>query len=294
MINSMTGYGSAEGQFEDVSYIVEIKAVNNRYFKARIKLPDFVSFAEDDIERLLREQLSRGTVNYVLRFKNVSAEGLFNIDEGVLRSLMQRLAQIASSSGIECKVDMGSLLSIPGIMVPIQPDKSKAKALKDFVSGITSEAIEALKQMRAAEGATIVADMEVCCQAMRVDIENVQARMFVLPGEYAGKLKKRVDSLLSEVGVRLDEETVSREVAIFADRSDISEELSRLESHIQQFLESSRIDGQSGRRLDFISQEMLREANTIANKANDNEIINLVVDMKCQIDRIKEQVQNVV
>jgi len=124
-------------------------------------------------------------------------------------------------------------------------------------------------------------------------MQKIQARCDVVLKQYAKKLKQRIDELLAQARLTLDEEALAREVAVFADRSDISEEIARLDSHLQQFTQSCEANTQAGRRLDFISQEMLREANTIASKASDTEIARRVVDMKCQIDRIKEQVQNI-
>jgi uncharacterized protein (TIGR00255 family) len=129
--------------------------------------------------------------------------------------------------------------------------------------------------------------------AIQKDLRKIRARCDVVLKQYAKKLKQRVDALLAQAKLKLDKETLAREVAVFADRSDISEELARLDSHLQQFVQCCQSNDQAGRRLDFISQEMLREANTIASKASDTEIVRCVVDMKCRIDRIKEQVQNV-
>jgi uncharacterized protein (TIGR00255 family) len=147
--------------------------------------------------------------------------------------------------------------------------------------------------MRAAEGGSLEADLKNHCQAISEDLERIRSRGAAVLHEYAIRLRKRVDGLLAEAKLKLDEETLAREVAILADRSDISEEIARLDSHLEQFIQSCHSNDQAGRRLDFISQEMLREANTIASKASDAEIIRSVVDMKCRIDRIKEQVQNI-
>ncbi|MHC4221172.1 MAG: YicC family protein, partial [Planctomycetota bacterium] len=158
---------------------------------------------------------------------------------------------------------------------------------------ILSQAIDNLTQMRAVEGAALWDDLKQHCQQMQKGLEQIRKRSGVVPLEYAEKLKKRVDTLLAAAELKLDEETLAREVAIFAERSDISEELTRLDSHIEQFEKSCKGDGAVGRKLDFISQEMLREANTIASKAMDSDIIEAVVDIKCRVDRIKEQVQNI-
>jgi len=289
----MTGYGDAEGQLNGVTYTVEIRAVNNRYFKTRIKLPETVAFLEEDIEKLLRRNLSRGTVSYVLRLKNVSANVLFDIDETALQAYMEKLSRIASSVDIKCPIDVGGLLNVPGILVPVSPDEEKAEQIKRKVLSVTQEAIEKLKQMRAAEGAVLAADLDSHCEAIRRNLEQIRARSVSVLEECHRKLRKRVNGLLAEAKLKLDEEALAREVAIFADRSDISEEIARLDSHLQQFAESCQVNEQAGRRLDFINQEMFREANTIASKASDTEIARCVVDIKCRIDRIKEQVQNI-
>jgi len=292
----MTGYGQAEGEAKGVSYAVEIKAVNNRYLKTNIKLPEAVAFLEEDIEKLLRKNLSRGTINYALRLKQVSANALFDIDEIALRAIMDRLSQISSSADIKGTIDIGSLLNLPGIIRPTMPDKEILGHIKDTVLNITQQAIDKLKQMRAAEGSFLEADLKNHCQAIRQDLKRIRARSTTILQEYARRLKKRVDRLLAEAKLKLDEETLAREVAILADKSDISEELARLSSHLARFAESCQANPPepgAGRRLDFISQEMLREANTIASKASDAEIIHYVVDIKCRIERIKEQVQNV-
>ena len=296
MINSMTGYGQAEDEFKGVSYAVEIKTVNNRYLKTNIKLPEAVAFLEEDIEKLLRKNLSRGTINYALRFKQISANALFDIDETALRAIMDRLSQISSSADIKGTIEMGSLLNLPGIIRPTLPDKEMAEHVKDTVLNITQEAIDKLKQMRAAEGSFLEADLKNHCQAIRLGLERIRARSDDVLQEYAKRLKKRVDELLAEAKLKLDEETLAREVAILADKSDISEELARLSSHLARFAESCQTnppEAGAGRKLDFISQEMLREANTIASKASDAQIIHHVVDIKCRIERIKEQVQNI-
>jgi len=293
MINSMTGYGSAEGQINGVTYTVEIRTVNNRYFKARIKLPESVAFLEDEIERLLRKGLSRGMVNCVLQLKGASANVLFSIDEMALRAYVEKLDGVAASANVKCPIDIGGLLALPGIVVPVLPGKEEAEQIKEEVLSITQQAVKAVKQMRAAEGAALAADLDSHCEAVKQGLVRIRARSEAVLQEYHKKLKKRVEHLLADAKLKLDEETLAREVAVFADRSDISEEITRLDSHLQQFAESCRADGQAGRKLDFISQEMLREANTIASKACDSEIAHWVVDIKCRIDRIKEQVQNI-
>ena len=293
MINSMTGYGQAQGEIDGASYAVEVKAVNNRYFKSIIKLPDLMAFLEEDIEKLLRKNLTRGTVNYVLRLKEVSTDVLFNIDETALQKVVEKLNRAGSTFGLEGAFDIGNLLNLPGIIRPISPDEEMVKQTKEAVLGVSRKAIDKLRQMRATEGNFLAEELEGYCRAIGKDLEQIRVRSTIVVHEYAKKLKQRVDTLLAEAKLKLDEETLAREVAIYADRSDISEEIARMDSHLQQFVQSCQANDQAGRRLDFISQEMLREANTIASKTSDGEITRCVVDMKCWIERIKEQIQNV-
>ncbi len=289
----MTGYGGAEGQLDGVCYAMEIKAVNNRYLKTIIKLPETIAFVEDDIDKLLRRNLSRGTVNCVIRLKATSANALFEIDEAALQSVAERLGAIASSAGVGGTIDMASLLNLPGIVHPVIPDEEESCKVRGIVRKITEEAIGKLQEMRQAEGAFLIADLKGHCQAMAEELDVVRQRSGGIILEYAKRLRKRVDALLAEGKLNLDEETLAREVAILADRSDIAEELARLDGHLQQFEQICQSEGQIGRRLDFLSQEMLREANTVASKAVDSEIVRRVVDMKCHIERLKEQIQNV-
>jgi len=293
MMNSMTGYGEAQGEADGVSFAVEVKTVNNRYLKTIIKLPELASFLEEDIDKLLRNNILRGTVNFVLRLKDTSASTLFDIDETALQAVLEKLSRAGSSSGINGAIDIGNLLTLPGIIQPALPDKERAGQIRKLVLEISQKALDKLKRMRATEGGYLETDIKKCCTIIEEGLGQVRGRSAIVIKEYADKLKKRVNELLAHAELKIDEGILAREVAIFAERSDISEEVARLDSHLQQFAQCCGGSDQAGRRLDFISQEMLREANTIASKASDTETTRYVVDIKCQIDRIKEQVQNI-
>ena len=293
MLNSMTGYGGADGQLDGICYAVEIKAVNNRYLKTIIKLPETIAFLEDEIDKCLRKNLARGTINCVVRLKGVAANDLFEIDEVALRSVVARLSAVNSSVGIDGTIALASLLGLPGVVHPILPDEEESRKVREVVLQITQEAIDKLKQMREAEGKFLEADLKGHCEAMARELDNIRQRSDGVIKEYAKRLRKRVDALLAEAKLKLDEETLAREVAVLADRSDIAEEIARLDAHLEQFRQICETEGQAGRRLDFLSQEMLREANTVASKAADAMIVRCVVDMKCLIERLKEQIQNV-
>jgi uncharacterized protein (TIGR00255 family) len=293
MINSMTGYGSAESRLEGVTYVVEVSTVNNRYFKATLRLPETLGFLEADIEKQLREGLLRGTVNYVLRQKGASAEALFEINEKALATLLKRLSKISPAGDVERELDLGGLLALPGILSPAIPSRAMAARIRAKVLSVTKQALKGLKAMRAAEGRALAADLHRHCEKIKANLSRIRTATGASPQQYADKLRKRVDDMLSAAKLKLDDETVAREVAIFADRADISEEIARLDSHLMQFEKALKGNIQAGRKLDFICQEMLREANTIGSKASDADIVHLGVEIKCLIDRIKEQVQNV-
>jgi uncharacterized protein (TIGR00255 family) len=290
----MTGYGQADGQLEGIIYTVEIKTVNSRYFKAKTKLPDTMAFLEADIEKLLQKNLIRGAADCAIGLKNISANMPFEIDEKILSGYMERLGRIASSAGLSCSADISGLLMLQGMLAPTLTDEKKAGQLREFVLDITQQAVNKLKQMRSVEGMAIASALDAHGAAIKQNLEQIRLRSAGASQNYQDKLKKRVEELLSDAKIALDETTLAREIAIFADKSDISEEIARLESHLQQFEQSCKTNEQAGRRLDFISQELLREANTIASKALDNDVIHRVVDIKCIIEQIKEQVQNVV
>jgi len=289
----MTGYGEAQGEIDGITYAAAVKAVNNRYLKVVVKLPDLAAFLDEEVERLLRRELARGMVNFTIRLKDMSGGSLFDIDESVLQNIIRKLESVKLSGKLAGSIDMASLLNLPGVIRPAEPDEQTAERMRAKVLQISEEAIERLKEMRAAEGAALDADLKEHCRHIEQGIEHIRALCATVVQEYAKKLRRRVDDLLAHAELKLDEDVLAREVAVYADRSDISEELARLESHLQQFAQACEGDGQAGRLLDFISQEMLREANTIASKSSDTEITRCVVDMKCRVDRIKEQVQNV-
>ena len=215
MISSMTGYGEAGGQLNGVTYEVEIRTVNNRYFKASIRLPDSMAFLEDDIGKLLRRNLSRGTVNYVLRLKNISANVLFDIDETALQAYMERLSRIASSADMKCPIDVGGLLNLPGIIRPTSPDEEVAGRVREMVLSITQIAINKLKQMRADEGTALENDLKKHCRAIEQDLERIRERRAAVVQGYAKRLKKRVDELLANAELRLDEETLSSPAILY-------------------------------------------------------------------------------
>lgn len=289
----MTGFGEASAEVDGVVYAVEIKTVNNRYVKIHIRMPEVVSFLEKEVEGFLRERIRRGMVNCSIRMKNVSGEALFDVDENALNGYLVKLKDIAGSNDIDYQIDLAEMLTLPGIVQPAVPDQAQGDRMKTTILELVGQAVEKLKQMRAREGEMLVEDIKANCKLMSEKLKLIRQRSPAVVKEYHEKLEKRTRELLATAQLEIDTEIVARETVIFADRCDIAEELTRLESHLHQFTTHCEDNQNAGRRLDFIGQEMLREANTIASKASDAQISQWVIDVKCAIERIKEQVQNI-
>ena len=295
MINSMTGFGRASGQVDGVGYAVEIKTVNNRHFKAYLRMPDIAAYLNEDVEKLLKDRIDRGTVNFSLRLSSVPVQAMYEIDKEAITVYAEMLKDVGSQVGSGSDVDLTGLLSLPGIVQPVEPGEKLTEIVKKTVLDLTNQAVEQLQQTRKSEGALLAADLKDHCSVIADRLGLIAKRSPVVVQQYHDKLAKRVGDLLAGGKLEIDSDLLAREVAIFADRSDIAEEISRLGSHLQHFDEvcDGSKNGNGGRRLDFICQEMLREANTIASKASDADIGSHVIDIKCAIDRLKEQVQNV-
>ncbi|MHC4882215.1 MAG: YicC/YloC family endoribonuclease [Planctomycetota bacterium] len=289
----MTGFGQACSEVDGVVYTVEIRSVNNRYFKAQLRMPDIAAYLEGEIERVHRDAIHRGTVNFSLRMKNISGKALFDIDENSLKTYIQRLNDLLPAGDGYSRIDLASMLSLPGIVQPVIPDEAHMQKMREVILSLTEEALELLKQSRCEEGKTITVDLLANLDLIANRLKAIGERVGVVVGEYHQRLKDRVDQLLAKAQLKMDEAQLAREVAIYAERSDVAEEVSRLGAHLAQFRECCEKGGAVGRRLDFITQEMLREANTIASKSSDTTINQSVIEIKCAIDRIKEQVQNV-
>jgi uncharacterized protein (TIGR00255 family) len=291
----MTGYGEACHEEAGVSYALEIRSLNNRYLKTSIKLPDHLQFLETDVERLLRDRLGRGSITYVVRVRNVSAEAAYEINAAALQSYLEQLRAVddAAAGDGNVSVDLAALLSMPGVCQPRAADDDAKERWTAIVRSLTDQAIERLLTMRRNEGQALCQDLLKHVGKLREHVGVIASRVPEVVKIYQARLRQRVDVLLSDAELRLSEDDLVKEVAIFAERCDISEEIARLVSHLDQFTELCDSKELAGRKLDFLSQEMLREANTIASKANDGEIARHIVEVKASIDRLKEQVQNV-
>ncbi len=291
MLHSMTGYGAATDLAEGVEYAVEVRSVNNRYFKSVIRLPDGFNAIEQTVERLVRGRINRGTVTLSVRMKLPDDLAAYRVNHVALRSYVDQLRELEVEANPTLRIDLAGLLQLPKVCEP-PPIEDLCEKTQKVLLDLIERAIDSLLEMRRTEGKALTEDLRGNLTVIEENLSTVIAAAPRVVVDYHQRLSDRVQELLNVGNVKIDEENLAREVAIFAERCDIAEEISRLRGHLEQFDEAIGADGPAGRKLDFIAQEMLREANTIGSKANDGEITRAVVEIKTAIDRLKEQVQN--
>jgi uncharacterized protein (TIGR00255 family) len=291
MIVSMTGFGDATAERNGTHYAVEIRSLNNRFFKPVIKLPENLSGLEPELETVLREKLGRGSVTYVLKMRLDSAEAAYHINTQALQSYVEQLQSVKGIVGL-VQLDLASLVQLPGVCQEPRDESDEIERHGETVRDLTLKAIDKLQKMRQREGKNLHAELMKHTKVIAEELNRISARAPLVVEDYHRRLQQRVNQLLSKAELRVNEGDLIREVAVFAERADIAEEIQRLSSHLGAFEEACNKDEHAGRKLDFIAQEMLREANTIASKANDAAIARSIVEIKGTIDRLKEQVQN--
>lgn len=292
MIVSMTGFGDATAERSGVHYAVEIRSLNNRYFKPTIKLPENVQGLEPELETTLRERLVRGSITYILRMRMESAEAAYHINTPALNAYLQQLQEIKGLNGM-IQIDLASLLQLPGVCQEPRDESDEIERHGGVIRELTDHAITKLNGMRTREGQSLFTELMKHRKLIADNLAEIQKRAPSVVEDYHKRLTQRVNLLLSKAELKVSESDLIKEVAVFAERADICEEIQRLTHHLDAFEQSCRHGEHAGRKLDFITQEMLREANTIASKANDAEIARRIVEIKGAIDRLKEQVQNV-
>ncbi len=288
----MTGYGEVHRSVDGVTYTLEIRSVNNRYLKSIIKLPENVQSLESAIEKRLRAKLSRGSVTLTLRRRNSTASAAYDVNHEALARYATALSKVTLANGTTATIDLATLTSLPGVCQMPERTEEELAAEAELIKVMVSECLEHVLVMRRREGEALHDDLVKNCDAIEKQLEEVVGRAPGVLKEYQVRLASRVEQLVGEGRLGLSEDALMREVALYADRSDISEEITRLRAHVAHFRETCDHGDQVGRRLDFLAQEMLRETNTIGSKSNDSDIARHVVEMKSIVDRIKEQVQN--
>lgn len=294
MIRSMTGFGEATARVDGAHYGVEIRSVNNRYFKAQVRLPDELQGLEAEIDAAVGRRLSRGSILVTVRHIDTSANAAAQINTNAVQRYLNQLLSIPGLDHESARVDIGALINLPGVIIK-ETGLERLKGARAVLAKLVDEACDKLLAMRDREGKSLLGDLHKHCKLIGEHLAVVKMRVPVTVRMYQERLRQRMQALLAESGTLVKDEDLLREVAVYAERTDIAEEVARLEGHLSQFTEIIDAEGgePSGRTLDFLSQELLREANTIASKCLDVEISRRIVEIKGAIDRIKEQAQNV-
>lgn len=292
MIVSMTGFGEAYAEVGSHAYHVEIRSVNNRYLKVAFRLPEDFTHLEVDLEQIIRKRVVRGSLTLRATVRELGSAGGADVNVAVLRRYIDQVQQ-AAGTGTPLHLDLSSLPVLPGVCQTPELSPADREQADATLSELTERALVQLAAMRAVEGKSLAVDLSVQCAAIRERLKTIETRVPLVLHEYRDRLHQRIRELLSDSNVQLAETDLMREVAIYAERSDIREELTRLAAHLDQFAATADSPEPAGRKLEFIAQEMLREANTIGSKSGDRDIAWAVIEIKTAIDRLKEQVQNV-
>lgn len=294
MIRSMTGFGAASADVEGAHYVVEIRSLNNKYFKALLRLPEEIQGLEPEIESALARKLTRGSVVLTAKVTDRSANAAAQINVNALQRYLDQVLQTPGLEHVSARVELGSLLDLPGVVMPENGEEMLERA-RPVLLDLVEQVADKVLAMRRREGESLHAELHRHREQIAERLEEISGRVPEVVELYQQRLRQRMEVLLAETDKAVRDEDLLREVAVFAEKSDIAEEVSRLQGHLEQFGEI--IDNEqsepAGRTLDFLSQEMLREANTIASKCLDAEISRRIVEIKGAIDRIKEQAQNV-
>ena len=289
----MTGFGEARRQEGSLAISIEVRSINNRYFKISVRSSEAYGSLDSQIEGVIRSLIKRGTVQVQLRVDQETVADDFRINKLVLDSYREQLDRICQQWQLDDEVSVDGLLSLPGVIQDRTAERVDATAVWPLAESTLRAALDGLQRMRVDEGAAIAKDMSGQCATIRNYVAKVDALAPQVVESFRERLTERVNKALGEFHVTVEPPDLVREISLFSEKSDISEELVRLKSHLDQFDRTLNTPESSGRKLEFLAQEMFREANTLGAKANDVQIGQHVIEIKTAIERIREQVQNV-
>lgn len=288
---SMTGYGKGSASGDGREITVELKSVNHRYLDVGMRLPRHLSFLEDGIRSLLGSRLSRGHIDVFVNYRNLRSDArTVEIDVPLLFAFVSAAKQANETLQLADDLTLSTALKLPDVSNVREADED-SEAVLALTQAALSAAIDALLGMRLSEGERLKVYLSNCVNTILALTEKISKRAPFVVSEYKAKLDERIQTLLGQVEV--DRTRLATEVALFADKASIDEEITRLHSHITEFRALLNASEPSGRKLDFVVQEMNREFNTIGSKANDGELTSLVLSGKAEIEKIREQVQNI-
>ena len=291
MLRSMTGYGRANFECDSREYTVEIKSVNNRYSDISIKMPRNISFLEDDIKKLISNSVTRGKIEVFINFTNNSDKGRnIEINRDLAKRYIQEMKNLAKEENIASNIEVIDVMRMPDIL-NIKIDEDAEELITLELKKCTEDAIKNFIYMRETEGEKIREDLIKRIEIVSKKVEEINQISSEIVSDYIAKLEKRVNELLKPNVI--DETRLAQEIVIFSDKCSVEEEITRLKSHISQFMDLLDKENSNGKRIDFLIQEMNRETNTIGSKANNLKITNYVVDIKTELENIREQIQNI-
>lgn len=291
-MRSMTGYGRGEASGDGFSVAVDVKTVNNRFLDVNLRLPAELSSLENDLKKIVSDRLSRGRVDVNLQYER-TREMDYELNRPLITGYLSVLKEIKEEFELRGDPDLNTIARLPNAMQPKPQEVTEAfvEGVKEALSGALGE----LESMRETEGASLAGALEDSLAVIARQIPFIEERTELVFEEFTERLRKKLDKILSRTDTQaeIDEARLAQEVAYLAEKSDISEELARLRSHLDQFGSIIREEGAVGKRLDFLTQELNREANTIGSKTQNLEIKDSALTMKAEIEKIREQVQNV-
>lgn len=291
MIKSMTGYGSAKGTAGDLEISIEVKSVNNRYLDASVRMPRSFLFAEDAVKSTVQKHISRGKVDVFISVDSSAANNMtVKVNEGLLKGYLDAIGHISAEYGLPNDLTAVSISRFPDILSVEKADLD-AEAISAGIVAVAEEALADFDSMRQREGEKLCADVLAKLETIESLVCEVEKESPKTVEAYRNRLREKMTELLGTAGV--DENRILAEAAIFADRIAVDEETVRLRSHMSQLRSMLKGASPIGRKIDFLIQEFNREANTIGSKCQNSDIAHVVVDLKSEIEKIREQIQNI-
>ncbi|MBO5199338.1 MAG: YicC family protein [Lachnospiraceae bacterium] len=291
MVKSMTGFGRYEADEEGRKIIVEMKAVNHRYCDISVKMPKKLGIFEAGIRNVLKQYISRGKVDVFITYEDqTEGKNCVRYNEDAAAEYLEYLSRMSEKFGIRNDVTAVSLARFPEVLAAEEQEVDES-AIWSLLEAAVKGAAEHFVETRIAEGSRLKEDLCDKLEGMKRMVEFIETREPQIVAEYRQRLMDKVAELLGDV--KVDESVLATEITIFADKICVDEETVRLKSHIQNMKETLEEGANAGRKLDFIAQEMNREANTILSKANDLEVTNVAIDLKTEIEKLREQIQNI-
>jgi len=289
----MTGFGEAHCQQDGLAVGIEVRTINSRYFKLAVRASDGYGGLEPLVEATVRKTIRRGTIQVAVRVDRMRSPEEYKINVEVLEQYRRQLDGLRQRWSLADEVPLQALLPLPGVVDEQNSELIDAEADWPTIQRTLEAAMQNLDRMRSEEGRAMAVDLLANVRAAAAGLAEIDRRAPMVAENYRARLDQRLRKILAEFSVALDPADLVREVGLFAERSDISEELVRLRSHFDQFETIMNEPESSGRKLDFLTQEMFREINTVGSKANDVEIARHVIEIKAAIERIREMLQNI-